>query len=81
MLAIAGAFTPLAAGTAALLGSEEQRGSLIASVLLGWAMAIAAGLPLISVMGHRSAGARPTGRSACSRRRAVSRCWSQCLRD
>jgi predicted MFS family arabinose efflux permease len=49
MLAFAGAFTPLAAGTAALLGSEDQRASLIASVLLGWALAIAVGLPLISV--------------------------------
>lgn len=51
MLALGGAFTPLAAGTAALLGSQEQRASLIASALLGWALAIAVGLPLISVMG------------------------------
>jgi MFS transporter, DHA1 family, inner membrane transport protein len=49
MLAFAGAFTPLAAGTAALLVSENKRASAIASVLLGWALAIAIGLPLISV--------------------------------
>jgi MFS transporter, DHA1 family, inner membrane transport protein len=49
MLALAGAFTPLAAGTAALLVSENKRASAIASVLLGWALAIAVGLPLISV--------------------------------
>ncbi len=49
MLAFAGAFTPLAAGTAALLVAEDKQASAIASVLLGWALAIAAGLPLISV--------------------------------
>lgn len=49
MLAFAGAFTPLAAGTAALLVPEHKRASVIASVLLGWALAIAIGLPLISV--------------------------------
>jgi predicted MFS family arabinose efflux permease len=49
MLAFAGAFTPLAAGTAALLVSENKRASAIASVLLGWALAIAIGLPLVSV--------------------------------
>jgi MFS transporter, DHA1 family, inner membrane transport protein len=49
MLGFAGAFTPLAAGTAALMVSEDRRASAIASVLLGWALAIAAGLPLVSV--------------------------------
>jgi MFS transporter, DHA1 family, inner membrane transport protein len=49
MLAFAGAFTPLAAGTAVLLVPENRRASVIASVLLGWALAIAIGLPLISV--------------------------------
>ena len=49
MLGLAGAFTPLAAGTAALLVPEDKRASVIASVLLGWALAIAAGLPLVSV--------------------------------
>jgi DHA1 family inner membrane transport protein len=49
MLALGGAFTPLAAGTAALLVAENKRASAIASVLLGWALAIAIGLPLVSV--------------------------------
>jgi DHA1 family inner membrane transport protein len=49
MLALAGAFTPLAAGAAALLVSEERGATAISSVLLGWAMAIAVGLPLISL--------------------------------
>jgi predicted MFS family arabinose efflux permease len=49
MLALAGAFTPLAAGTAALLASEDKSASAISSVLLGWALAIAVGLPLISL--------------------------------
>lgn len=49
MLAFAGAFTPLAAGTAALLVAENKRASVIASVLLGWALAIAIGLPLIAM--------------------------------
>jgi DHA1 family inner membrane transport protein len=50
MLALAGAFTPLAAGTAALLVPDNRRASSIAIVLLGWATAIAVGLPLISVI-------------------------------
>ena len=49
MLVFAGAFTPLAAGTAALLVDESRQASAIASALLGWALAIAAGLPLVSV--------------------------------
>ena len=49
MLALAGAFTPLAAGAAALLVSEERGATAISSVLLGWALAIAVGLPLISL--------------------------------
>jgi predicted MFS family arabinose efflux permease len=39
----------LAAGTAALLASEDKSASAISSVLLGWALAIAVGLPLISL--------------------------------
>jgi MFS transporter, DHA1 family, inner membrane transport protein len=50
MLAFAGAFTPLAAGTAALLVPEKKRASVIATVLLGWALAIAIGLPLVSLL-------------------------------
>lgn len=50
MLAFAGGFTPLAAGAAALLVSEEKGAAAISSILLGWAVAIAAGLPLISLI-------------------------------
>jgi predicted MFS family arabinose efflux permease len=49
MLAFAGAFTPLAAGAVALLVPEGRGASAISSILLGWALAIAAGLPLISL--------------------------------
>jgi len=51
MLAFAGGFTPLASGAAALLVSEERRAGAISSILIGWALAIAAGLPLISLIG------------------------------
>jgi predicted MFS family arabinose efflux permease len=49
MLGFAGAFTPLAAGAVALLVSEDKGATAISSILLGWALAIAAGLPLISL--------------------------------
>jgi MFS transporter, DHA1 family, inner membrane transport protein len=49
MLALAGAFTPLAAGATALLVPAEEGAAAISSVLLGWALAIAVGLPLISL--------------------------------
>jgi predicted MFS family arabinose efflux permease len=51
MLALAGAFTPLAAGAAALLVPGERGAAAISSVLLGWALAIAVGLPLVSLAG------------------------------
>lgn len=50
MLAFAGGFTPLASGAAALLVSEERSAAAISSILLGWALAIAAGLPLVSLI-------------------------------
>src|SRR5436190_9386342 len=50
MLALAGAFTPMAAATAVLLVPEAKRASVIATVLVGWALAIAIGLPLISLL-------------------------------
>jgi DHA1 family inner membrane transport protein len=50
MLALAGAFTPLAAGTAALLVPEDKRASAISSILFGWALAIAFALPLVSLI-------------------------------
>jgi MFS transporter, DHA1 family, inner membrane transport protein len=53
MLAIGVLYTPQAAGTAALIVPVEQRGSAIAYVFLGWSLAAAAGLPLITFVASR----------------------------
>jgi MFS transporter, DHA1 family, inner membrane transport protein len=50
MLSFAGAFTPLAASTIANLVPEQQRASSVSTVLLGWAIAIAFGLPMVTVI-------------------------------
>src|ERR1700689_430155 len=55
MLAIGALYTPQAAGTAALIVPAEKRGGTIAYVFLGWSLAAAVGLPLITFM------ARPYG--------------------
>ena len=47
-LAVAALYTPQAAGTVGLIAPPEKRGGLIAYVFLGWLLAAAAGLPLIS---------------------------------
>ncbi|MES2750700.1 MAG: MFS transporter [Pseudomonadota bacterium] len=48
MLAVAALFTPQAAGTAAMMVPPERRGSTISYVFLGWALALAIGLPLVT---------------------------------
>jgi DHA1 family inner membrane transport protein len=53
MLAIGVIYTPQAAGTAAMIVSETRRGSTIAYVFLGWSLAAAVGLPLITLVAHR----------------------------
>jgi len=53
MLAIGALYTPQAAGTAALIVPAEKRGSAIAYVFLGWSLAAAAGLPLITFLASR----------------------------
>jgi DHA1 family inner membrane transport protein len=53
MLAIGALYTPQAAGTAALIVPVEQRGSAIAYVFLGWSLAPAAGLPLVTFIASR----------------------------
>jgi len=53
MLAIGALFTPQAAGTAAMIVPESRRGSTIAYVFLGWSLAAAVGLPLITLIAHR----------------------------
>ena len=53
MLAIGALYTPQAAGTAALIVPAERRGSTIAYVFLGWSLAAAVGLPLITFLTSR----------------------------
>ena len=54
MLAVGALYTPQAAGTAALISPVETRGSTIAYVFLGWSLAAAGGLPLITFIGSHS---------------------------
>jgi MFS transporter, DHA1 family, inner membrane transport protein len=53
MLAIGALYTPQAAGTAALIVPEQRRGSTIAYIFLGWSLAAAVGLPLITFIASR----------------------------
>jgi DHA1 family inner membrane transport protein len=53
MLAVGALYTPQAAGTAAMIVSPEKRGSTIAYVFLGWSLAAAIGLPLITFVASR----------------------------
>jgi DHA1 family inner membrane transport protein len=53
MLAIGALYTPQATGTAALIVPAEKHGGTIAYVFLGWSLAAAVGLPLITFMASR----------------------------
>jgi DHA1 family inner membrane transport protein len=53
MLAVGALYTPQAAGTAALIVSPEKRGGTIAYLFLGWSLAAAVGLPLITFLTSR----------------------------
>mgnify|MGYP000041115700 CR=1 FL=1 len=53
MLAVGVIYTPQAAGTAAMIVPEAKRGSTIAYVFLGWSLAAAVGLPLITLVAYR----------------------------
>jgi predicted MFS family arabinose efflux permease len=53
MLAVGVLYTPQAAGTAALIVPEQRRGSTIAYIFLGWSLAGAVGLPLITLIASR----------------------------
>jgi DHA1 family inner membrane transport protein len=53
MLALGALYTPQAAGTAALIVPEQKRGSTIAYIFLGWSLAAAIGLPLITFVASR----------------------------
>jgi MFS transporter, DHA1 family, inner membrane transport protein len=53
VLGIGALYTPQAAGTAALIVSAQKRGGAIAYVFLGWSLAAAVGLPLITFVTSR----------------------------
>jgi DHA1 family inner membrane transport protein len=53
MLGVGALYTPQAAGTAALIVPPEKRGSTIAYIFLGWSLAAAVGLPLITFVASR----------------------------
>jgi MFS transporter, DHA1 family, inner membrane transport protein len=53
MLAVGVLYTPQAAGTAALIVPEQRRGSTLAYIFLGWSLAAAVGLPLITFIASR----------------------------
>lgn len=53
MLAVGALYTPQAAGTAALIVPQQKRGSTIAYIFLGWSLAAAIGLPLITFVASR----------------------------
>ncbi len=50
MLGVGVIYTPQAAGTAAMIVPEAKRGSGIAYVFLGWSVAAAVGLPLVTIV-------------------------------
>lgn len=50
MLVFAALYTPQAAATVALIAPERERPSAIAFVFLGWSLAIAGGLPLVTLL-------------------------------
>src|SRR4030081_3272693 len=53
MLAVGALYTPQAAGTAALIVPPEKRGSTIAYIFLGWSLAAAIGLALVTFLARR----------------------------
>lgn len=53
MLAVGALYTPQAAGTGALIVPAERRGSTIAYIFLGWSLAAAVGLPMITYVASR----------------------------
>ena len=53
MLAIGALYTPQAAGTVGMIVPVEKRGSGISYVFLGWSLAAAVGLPLITLLASR----------------------------
>lgn len=50
MLAVAALFTPQAAGAASLIAPPEKRGSTMTYVFLGWSLAAAVGMPMVTFL-------------------------------
>jgi DHA1 family inner membrane transport protein len=50
LLAVAAVYTPQAASTVALIASEKDRPTAIAYVFIGWSLAVAVGLPLLTFL-------------------------------
>src|ERR1700709_109079 len=76
MLGVGALYAPQAAGTAALIVRPEKRGGTIAYIFLGWSLAAAVGLPLITFIASRYGWRSACGRScpAARRRRVVLWC-------
>ena len=53
MLAVGALYSPQAAGTAALIAEPGKRGGTIAYIFLGWSLAVAIGLPLVTFIASR----------------------------
>ncbi|HKS20679.1 MAG TPA: MFS transporter [Bradyrhizobium sp.] len=53
MLAVGALYTPQAVGTGALIVPERKRGSTLAYIFLGWSVAAAVGMPLITFIASR----------------------------
>ncbi len=74
MLAIGVLYAPQAAGTAALIVPVEKRGSMIAYIFLGWSLAAAIGLPLITLIASRYGFRATYGAIALERGSRVACC-------
>ena len=48
MLTLSAVFTPVAASTISLIVPEQKRASAISFVFLGWSLAVAVGLPIVT---------------------------------
>jgi MFS transporter, DHA1 family, inner membrane transport protein len=53
MLAVGALYTPQAAGSAALIVPAEKRGGTVAYIFLGWSLAAAIGLPMVTFIASR----------------------------
>ena len=53
MLAVGALYTPQAAGTVAMIVPEDKRGGAVSYLFLGWSLAAAIGLPLVTFIASR----------------------------